>query len=177
MTETDYKRWVNDMLLSFIEDNEVHSGINREDLARKYAMAKGIDIPEIDEVPKAWRAELNEPFYMVSHHLKARWVKDTRWKDDDKFYVCGNYFKTKERAEEVAERMRLYYRLEQLHDIFCPDYKPDWDKNTIKYIINKECDEGCFEYGTRVWHDQLTVAFPSEEIAKNVCDILNKEFV
>lgn len=177
MNKKEYNDWVEKTLLLFVADNEVHSGIDREDLAKKYAMAKGMDIPEVDEVPKPWRAEINEVFYMVTHHLNVGCEKDTRWWADDSSYACGNYFRTKERAKEVAERMRLLYRLEQLHDIFCPDYKPDWDDDTeIKFNVYKSHLTNSYEYDESIYYDGLTVHFPSEEIAKKVCDILNKEF-
>ena len=39
----------------------------------------------------------------------------------------NNYFLTKERAEEVADKIKFLLKLERLHDIYCPDYKPNWN--------------------------------------------------
>ena len=59
----------------------------------------------------------------------------------------NNYFLTKERAEEVADKIKFLLKLERLHDTFCPDYKPDWSdvsnakwrvtlkKETKKYVL------------------------------------------
>lgn len=176
MNKNEYNDWVEKTLLLFVADNEVHSGIDREDLAKKYAMAKGIDIPEVDKVPEAWRANGEKRYFLINSYGELDTIKEMNSYTDNARYKFGNYFKSKERAKEVAERLHLYYRLEQLHDIFCPDYKPCWDDDSKKYYINKDCDEGHFDYEERTWFDQLTVAFPTSEIAKKVCDILNEEF-
>lgn len=42
-----------------------------------------------------------------------------------KRFENNNYFLTKERAEEVADKINFLLKLERLHDTFCPDYKPD----------------------------------------------------
>ena len=44
-----------------------------------------------------------------------------------KRFENNNYFHTEERAEEVADKINFLLKLERLHDIYCPDYKPNWN--------------------------------------------------
>lgn len=93
-------------------------------------------------------------------------------------YDNNNYFYTKERAQEVADKIRLLLKLERLHDIYCPDYKPNWDSSRNKYIILKNHidDNRYYNYvAVSYSQDVVQVYFPNEEIAKKVCGILNKE--
>lgn len=91
--------------------------------------------------------------------------------DDDRF-DNNNYFKTPERAHEVADKINFLLKLERLHDTFCPDCE-----NGRYYIFqNTESGRYCYGYIRNVPITHPTsVMFPSEEIAYKVCDILNKE--
>ena len=96
---------------------------------------------------------------------------------DKSNFENNNYFLTKERAEEVADKIKFLLKLERLHDTLCPDYKPDWDNDWMgkfyvlfdngngKYISN---DAYSVDSGT-------TVYFDSRETAEKVRDVLNKE--
>ena len=93
-------------------------------------------------------------------------------------YDNNNYFYTKERAQEVADKIRLLLKLERLHDTYCPDYKPNWLGNNLKYIICKQYEkhEWTYDYRALVHDDNaVEVYFPTKEIAQKVCDILNAE--
>lgn len=91
----------------------------------------------------------------------------------------NNCFKTEERAKEVIDKINFLLRLERLHDIYCPDYKPDWDdKYTKRYFIfeNNLGTQSIWAYGINtVTRNPHEIYFPTEEIAQKVCDILNKE--
>lgn len=89
----------------------------------------------------------------------------------------NNYFLTKERAEEVADKINFLLKLERLHDTFCPDYKPDWDNNcTQKFYVLFDNGNGKYisNYAYSV-DSGTTVYFDSRETANKVCDVLNKE--
>ncbi len=96
--------------------------------------------------------------------------------DDTNNFESNNYFKTVQRAENVADKINFLLKLERLHDTFCPDYKPNWNSGERKYYVfyghNSECysvgSVGNVEYETNVFS-------PTLEIAKKVCDVLNKE--
>lgn len=96
---------------------------------------------------------------------------------DDNYFVNNNYFLTEKRAQQVAYKINFLLKLERLHDIYCPDYEPNWENTnevkssiyfhepTKKYCINNA-------YGAQ---DKTQVYFSAPEIAQKVCDILNEE--
>lgn len=95
---------------------------------------------------------------------------------DIECYNNCNYFHTKDRAEEVLQKIKYLLKLERFHDMFCPDYKPDWEDCNPKYYV--------FYYRTGhkyLWESVLVkkhecvTYFPTKEIAERVCDILDKE--
>ena len=90
-------------------------------------------------------------------------------------YENNNYFHTKERAQEVADKIRLLLKLERLHDIYCPGYKPDWSNNEIKYLILYNHTANRYSVGNAIYSKYLLPYFPTTEIAQKVCDILNAE--
>lgn len=88
----------------------------------------------------------------------------------------NNYFLTKERAEEIADKINFLLKLERLHDTFCPDYKPDWGNiSTTKWWVAFNNDQKVYRpYWTNTIDSNITY-FDSEETAEKVCKILNKE--
>ena len=97
--------------------------------------------------------------------------------DIDKDYFEGNnYFKTVQRAEEVVGKINFLLRLERLHDTFCPEYVPDWNDNEHKYCVFYDNTDKRYRGNLVVATEYKTnVYFATAEIARKVCDILNKE--
>lgn len=101
--------------------------------------------------------------------------------NDDNFsngcYNNNNYFHSHDRAAEVRDKIEFLLKLERLHDIYCPDYVPDLNnaEETKWYVFycnnNKQYD---YDWGNRC-RTIIQVYFPTPEIAKKVCDILNAE--
>lgn len=88
----------------------------------------------------------------------------------------GNYFRTEERAEQVADKMRLLLRLEQLHDMLCPDYVPDWKDDRLKVYVYFDHKRGNLNRTASSHCDMLSlVAFETRENAEKAAEILNKE--
>lgn len=56
--------------------------------------------------PKRWRAEKNGEYWYVNPMLQVDKCHDTYYDDDDKCYNIGNYFRTREEAEEIADRFK-----------------------------------------------------------------------
>lgn len=98
-------------------------------------------------------------------------------------YENNNYFHTKERAQEVADKINLLLKLERMYDTFCPDFVPDWNNyNERKYVVNVVYKgKGYSDKGELVASHTIgtknfaEVYFPTLEIAQKVCDILNAE--
>ena len=79
-----------------------------------------------------------------------------------------------ERDEEVADKINFLLKLERLHDIYCPDYVPDWQDNARKYyVFYGEKDSTYYVGGCLAADRKPCVYFPTTEIAQKVCDILN----
>lgn len=97
---------------------------------------------------------------------------------DNTNFKNNNYFLTKERAEEVANKINFLLKLERLHDTFCPDYKPDWnDKSDSKWDVVFDYDENRYTpFWNAVTDNRAIVYFDSKENAEKVCEFLNKEF-
>ena len=88
----------------------------------------------------------------------------------------NNCFKTEERAKEVLDKINLLLKLERLHDIYCPDYKPDWVRADDKHYALYDKQNNKYVCGSTIgWSEATNVFFPTKEIAQRVCDILNKE--
>lgn len=94
-----------------------------------------------------------------------------------KRFENNNYFLTKERAEEVADKINFLLKLERLHDTFCPDYKPDWDNDWMgKFYVLLDNGNGKYISNDAYSVDSgTTVYFDSRETTNKVCEILNKE--
>ena len=56
--------------------------------------------------PKLWRAEKNERYYFINPMLQVDMCLDVYCDDDDERYSVGNYFRTKEEAQEMADKFK-----------------------------------------------------------------------
>ena len=131
--------------------------------------------PVFERVEKGLRyycVEVNELGVTVEPHI------DNRLIFSDAMFKNNNYFLTKERAEEVADKINFLLKLERLHDIYCSDYEPDWnDRIKAKWNVVFDYDEKEYvSYWNTVVDSHTTVYFDSKKTADKVCEILNKEF-
>lgn len=150
----------------------------RTGIAIAYAKLNDIEIPEIEEDYELEfkRAEKGDVYYTIdTYDSNGAILEQTEAGDqyDDACAEAGNYFLTRERAEAVLNKIKTLIFLEKLHDIYCPDYKPDFNDNTYKWYVQ-------WVYGSykAVWmcgvYRPTDVYFATREIAENVADILNK---
>lgn len=131
--------------------------------------------------PKFERVKKNENYYYLEFGSALGPATtysdaDTGHNIDKNRFDNNNYFHTKERAQEVADKINLLLKLERLHDIYCPDYIPYWADGTASYIIAYHMIEK--RYFVALIHACWTITyvyFPTKEIAQEVCDILNAE--
>ena len=110
-------------------------------------------------------------------------ISDNVWYNTDEDFECellysNNLFKTRERAEEVAEKIKLLLLLEKGHDEYCPDFKPCFEgpgliRNYMVYY-DYASHKWMYDYFSKITnkHD---VYFDSEESAQKMCDVLNNE--
>ena len=57
-------------------------------------------------IEKKWRAERGEKYFYVRYNFEVNCFIDNYSNTDNKTYKAGNYFKTKEEAEKVAEQFK-----------------------------------------------------------------------
>lgn len=125
--------------------------------------------PVFERVEKGLRyycVEVNELGVTVEPHIDNRLIfSDAMFKNND-------YFLTKERAKEVADKINFLLKLERLHDTFCPDWN---DKRKAKWAVVFDYAENKYvSYWNPVTDNHTIVYFDSKETVEQVCKILNK---
>lgn len=133
---------------------------------------------EAESEPKFKRVEYGEPYYYIyGNNMKVAVASDDSDYTSEVCYMHNNYFHTEKRAQEVVDKIKLLLKLERLHDIYCPDYKPNWDNPTgdkWRIYYNHNAKKWiCANYSTVSFPPESS--FPTRDIAQKVCDILNKE--
>lgn len=149
-----------------------------EELKRQLAEIQ-TKIEELEKETQFKRVEKGKEYFTVC--CKSRGTTTVRWTDTDDeidvdYYNSNNYFRTRERAEEVAKSIRVLLRLWRLHDTLCEDYVPNWDEEEeMKWIV-------FYSHAARTWckecwltNDFLLPCFPTKELVQKACDILNEE--
>ena len=138
--------------------------------------AKETKIQKRQEKLKPWKPEVGEEYFTIANSVDT--VQYIYYGDgiDEVNIPSGNCFKTKKRAEQVAEKMRLLLRLEQLHDMLCPDYVPDWKDDRLKFYVYFDHEQGSLNITAGSFCDALSlVTFETRENAEKAAEILNKE--
>ncbi|EXM38550.1 hypothetical protein RASY3_14645 [Ruminococcus albus SY3] len=132
--------------------------------------------------PNLERAEEGEEYWSVGSKFCAEGKAtpchhyENFHRSDNNYFNNNNYFKTVQRAKEVANKINVLLKLERLHDIYCPNYKPNWGEYSLKHYVKYCVSEAkWYPYCIRTMEDVVQIYFPTEEIAQKVCDILNKE--
>lgn len=131
----------------------------------------------VSENEKIWALSNGEQYYTIGQDFN---VSPQIWNNhplDKQAYRAFNYFKTEERAEQVAKKLKRLLKLEHYHDMFCPDYVPDWDdKKEGKYYVYFDNSENKWDSSILISdEDAVQVYFNSEETACKVCNLLNEE--
>lgn len=126
------------------------------------------------------RVESGEKYYFIclkdTINVLAQFEAESFSSYNANCFSSNNYFKTKERAEEVKSKIELLLKLERLHDTFCPDYKPNWNDNSeLKYFIEFDCDDNVYVWSYTEAFYHTDVYFPNQDIVIKICDILNVE--
>ena len=133
------------------------------------------DIEKKQEEPKPWKPERGEKYFSIENSGDV--FQYTYYDDgiDEPKILSGNYFPTRERAEQVAKKIRLLLQLEQLHDQLCPDYEPDWD-GTAKFLVAFDHTDGEMQaFFDRSSGESTLVYFRDVVTAMEAAKILNKE--
>ena len=126
---------------------------------------------------KPWKPGAGEEYFFVDNDFCAHSFCNYDDEVDNYNFEIGNCFRTGERAEQVAEKMRLLLRLEQLHDMLCPDYEPDWsNEEEHKFYLFYDRKTGNWKYTYWSAFDfRVGEYFDIEKNAEKAAEILNKE--
>ena len=146
--------------------------LKSEFLTKLEALQKEVKMQKKQE---EWK--FGEKYFYISQSGRVICEMFTEHRTDIARKNFGNFFRTRERAEQVAKKMRLLLRLEQLHDMLCPDYEPDYeDDDEVKYHVyfNHFLDRYDISYSTSR-ENPCVVAFDTKENVEKAAEILNKE--
>lgn len=128
---------------------------------------------EMQKKQEEWK--FGEKYFYISQSGRVICEMFTEHRTDIARKNFGNFFRTRERAEQVAEKMRLLLRLEQLHDMLCPDYVPDWGNYGQKFLVYFNHAENRWHIGaSNAFELRCATYFDTEENAEKAAEILNK---
>ena len=150
--------------------------LKAEFLGKLEALEKEAEMQKKQEEPKPWKPETGEEYFFVNNDLSIYCFCNYNGEEDRYNFEIGNCFRTGERAEQVAKKMRLLLRLEQLHDMLCPDYVPDWENYGQKFLVYFNHAENRWHIGaSNAFELRCATYFDTEENAEKAAEILNKE--
>jgi hypothetical protein len=164
-------------------ENKIHDLKRNIESCENIIKANKNEIKKLEaekEKPAFERVKKGEKYYSIgkcpSGEFASYLLTERKGHFDEYYFKNNNYFHTKERAEEVADKINFLLKLERLHDTFCPDYKPDWGNiSTTKWWVAFNNDQKVYKpYWTNIIDSNITY-FNSEETTEKVCEILNKE--
>lgn len=84
-------------------DNDIFIVSKEEAETIKYRVKK---INEKYGIEKRWRAEIRDKYFLATCNGTVECYIEDKYKFDDECYNFGNYFKTKEQADEALERVK-----------------------------------------------------------------------
>lgn len=150
--------------------------LKAEFLKKLEELQKEAEAQKEQEEFKPWKPGAGEEYFFVDNNFCARSFCNYDDEVDNYNFEIGNCFRTGERADQVVEKMRLLLRLEQLHDMICPDYVPDYKGDETKYHLYFSHVQGKYEVSCSTsWENPCMAVFDTEKNAQKAAEILNKE--
>lgn len=123
---------------------------------------------------KPWRAEKNVGYCFVRDVGEIFSSPETGRESDYERYKIGNYYRTRELAEQDAKELALRGRVRQLRDVLCEGYQFKYGREN--YCIQYDGMFGKFSVEcTDVLASIAEIYFDTEDHAQQACDILNAE--
>ena len=151
--------------------------LKAEFLGKLEALEKEAEMQKKQEEPKPWMPDYGDKYYYVDEDLGVDYYTYNDYVADGHKSEVGNCVRTEARAEQVAKKMRLLLRLEQLHDMLCPDYVPDFGSGEATYCLYY--DYSSSHWAAEGWYDCNCRVngpyFDTLENAEKAAEILNKE--
>lgn len=149
--------------------------LKAEFLGKLEELRKETEAQKKQEEPKPWKPKYGEDYFYIGIDFTIDSWENEDDDTDKRNFRIGNCFPTEARAEQVAKKMRLLLRLEQLHDQLCPDYEPDWD-GTAKFLVAFDHTDGEMQaFFDRSIGESTLVYFRDVVTAMEAAEILNEE--
>ena len=149
--------------------------LKAEFLGKLEELKREAEMQKKQEEWEPWKPEVGKEYFFVDNDFLSNSFCNMNDEVDSYNFEIGNCFPTEERAEQVAKKMRLLLRLEQLHDQLCPDYEPDWD-GTAKFLVAFDHTDGEMQaFFDRSSGESTLVYFRDAVTAMEAADILNSE--
>lgn len=123
---------------------------------------------------KPWRAGEGDKYYYIDIINKVATTAEAYLRVDFDAYSCGNYYRTKELAEQDAKELTLRGRVRQLRDALCEGYQFIDDGNNWYIIFSVKTAK--YEISSNPYFRSIgNIYFDTYEHARQACDILNAE--
>lgn len=129
---------------------------------------------EIEQRLNALQAEKDKLTAELEQLKEVSTVLDWRGNFDDKRYYCGNYYRTRELAEQDAKELALRSRVRQLRDVLCEGYQFVPGGNNWYIIFSVKTAK--YETSSNPYFRSIgNIYFDTYEHSQQACDILNAE--
>ena len=123
---------------------------------------------------KPWRADEESRYYAIDADGEILELGEHFGKDCNEMFSCGNYYRTRELAEQDAKELALRGRVRQLRDALCEGYQ--FINGVSNWIIYFDTEEEKFYADERILCNYVgVICFDTKEHAQQACDILNAE--
>ena len=131
---------------------------------------------EVKRLKNEKELERTEHYYFINIDGDGDFYVD---EDNDgmttKLYQNMNYFLSVDSAKYVLSAIYELRKLQHLHDIYCPDYVPNWNnENEAKWYVYFKASKKKYSYGYTWLLCKPIIYFDSEETAGKVCDRMNE---
>ena len=123
---------------------------------------------------KPWRAKNNGKFYFIDCYGKVFKINDDTSISGWKMHSIGNYYRTKELAEQDAKELKLRGRVRQLRDALCEGYQFVKDNKNWYIYLDEVLGKYMFACVSK-FHSIGEIYFDTKDHAQTACDILNAE--
>lgn len=145
-----------------------------QQLAAIQAEIEKLKAEEEHKKVKPWRADEESRYYAIDADGEILELGEHFGEDCNEMFSCGNYYRTRELAEQDAKELALRGRVRQLRDALCEGYQFVYGK--YNYVVFYCHDDEEFQVGCCTdCQDIAEIYFDTEEHAQQACDILNAE--
>lgn len=109
---------------------------------------------EITKSGKRWRGVKDRFYWYIEGDCEVYGEYETNDDYDNSRYGIGNYFRTKEEAEKVVEKMKIYTRLKDLALRLNKGREVDWDDfKQAKWYIHYSYDGNLTTIDSRIYQN------------------------